>query len=46
MKQLLSEVIKDITPSREYEKEVLSKASSIINKINKGIKKEILHTGN
>lgn len=38
MKQLLSEVIKDIKPSKEYEKEILGKANSIINKINKGIK--------
>ena len=38
MKQLLSEVINDIKPSKEYEKEILNKANSIINKINKSIK--------
>ena len=38
MKELLSEVIKDIRPSEKYEEEILDKASSIINKLNKGIK--------
>jgi len=38
MKELLSEVIKDIRPSEKYEKEILDKASSIINKLNKNIK--------
>jgi len=38
MKQLLLEVINDIKPSKEYEKEILGKANNIINKINKGIK--------
>jgi len=38
MKQLLAEVINDIKPSKEYEKEILEKANNIINKINKGIK--------
>ena len=38
MKKLLLEVIKDIKPSKQYEKEILDKAKSIINKINKGIK--------
>jgi tRNA nucleotidyltransferase (CCA-adding enzyme) len=38
MKHLLSEVINDIKPSREYEKEILDKANSIILKVNKNIK--------
>tara|TARA_Y100000031_G_scaffold56753_1_gene64427 strand:- start:5339 stop:6580 length:1242 start_codon:yes stop_codon:yes gene_type:complete len=38
MKKLLSEVIDDIKPSKEYEKDILEKSNSIINKINKGIK--------
>jgi len=38
MKKLLSEVINDIKPSKEYENEILDKANSIINKINKNIK--------
>ena len=38
MKKLLSEVIDDIKPSKEYEKEILDKANNIINKINKDIK--------
>jgi tRNA nucleotidyltransferase (CCA-adding enzyme) len=38
MKKLLSEVINDIKPGKEYEKNILEKANSIINKINKGIK--------
>jgi len=37
MKQLLSEVINDIKPSKEYENEILAKADSIINKLNKNI---------
>ena len=38
MKKLLLEVIGDIKPSKEYEKEILDKANNIINKINKDIK--------
>ena len=38
MKKLLSEVIDDIKPSKEYEVEILNKANNIINKINKDIK--------
>jgi len=38
MKQLLLEAIEDIKPSKEYEEDILGKANSIINKINKGIK--------
>ena len=38
MKKLLSEVLEDIKPSREYEKEILDKANYIINRINKGLK--------
>ena len=38
MKKLLSEVLNDIKPSKEYEKEILDKAYQIINKINKSIK--------
>ncbi len=38
MKQLLSEVLKSIKPSKEYEKEILDKANKIINKINRSLK--------
>ncbi|MCH8004418.1 MAG: CCA tRNA nucleotidyltransferase [Nanoarchaeota archaeon] len=38
MKKLLSEVINEIKPSNEYEKEILGKANNIIYKINKNIK--------
>lgn len=38
MKKLLSEVLSDIRPTKEYEKEILNKANNIINKINKDIK--------
>ena len=38
MKKLLSEVLSDIRPTKEYEKEILDKANKIINKINKDIK--------
>jgi len=38
MKKLLSEVINEIRPSREYEEEILIKANSIIKIINKNIK--------
>jgi len=38
MKKLLSEVLNEIKPSKEYEKDILDKANSIIHKINKGIK--------
>ena len=40
MKQLLSEVINEIKPSKEYENEILNKANNIINIINKSIKEE------
>ena len=36
--KLLKEVIKEVKPSRDYEKEVLSKVDSIINKINKKLR--------
>ncbi|MEK6869145.1 MAG: CCA tRNA nucleotidyltransferase [Nanoarchaeota archaeon] len=36
--KLLSEVLNDIRPSKEYEKEILNKADQIINKINKSIR--------
>ena len=38
MKKLLSEAIKSIRPDSQYEKEILSKADSIIKKINSGMK--------
>ena len=38
MKKLLLDVLDNIKPSKEYEKEILDKANAIINKINKGIK--------
>jgi tRNA nucleotidyltransferase (CCA-adding enzyme) len=38
MKKLLLEVLKDIKPSKQYEKEILDKANTIISKINKGLK--------
>jgi tRNA nucleotidyltransferase (CCA-adding enzyme) len=38
MKQFLLDVLNDIKPSPEYEKDVLARADSIIKKINKGLK--------
>ena len=38
MKQLLSEVLRDIRPTKEYENDILEKADGIVKKINKGIK--------
>ena len=38
LKNILSEALEDIKPKKEYEKEILNKASGIISKINKGIK--------
>lgn len=38
MKQLLSEVLNSIRPSRQYEEEILSKASKIISRINQGMR--------
>ena len=38
MKKLLSEVLNDIKPSKDYEEEILKKAYNIINRINKNIK--------
>ena len=38
MKKLLSEVLINIKPSKQYEKEILEKANNIINKINKRVK--------
>ena len=36
--KLLSEVLDDIKPSNEYEKDILNKADQIINRINKSIR--------
>ncbi len=38
MKKLLSEVLNNIKPNKQYKKEILDKANSIIKKINKGVK--------
>ncbi len=38
IEKLLKEVLLEIRPSREYEKEILGKADNIISSINKGIK--------
>ncbi|MBI2523373.1 CCA tRNA nucleotidyltransferase [Candidatus Woesearchaeota archaeon] len=38
MKKLLSEVLNDIRPTGQYEKEILGKADIIIKKINKSVK--------
>ncbi len=38
MEKLLKEVLQEIRPSKEYEKEILNKADQIINKINKSIR--------
>ena len=38
MKKLLSEVLNDIRPTKEYEKEILDKADQIIGRINKKLK--------
>jgi len=36
--KLLNEVLEDIKPSNEYERDILDKAKNIIDKINKSIK--------
>ena len=38
MKKLLSEVLNDIRPTKEYEKEILDKADQIIGRMNKNLK--------
>ena len=38
MKKLLLEVLEDIKPSKDYEKDILGNANNIISAINKGIK--------
>ena len=38
MKNLLSEVLEEIKPDKEYEREIFQKAESIIKKINSGLK--------
>ena len=38
MKELFSNVIKEVTPNKDYENDILNKTDDIIKKLNKNIK--------